>query len=221
VLEDDGAFAELLVAAESQLVPVPPELKSTDAATLVDAGATAANAARQVPADDPRPVLVVGAGPLGFFAAQLLRPRHEVIAIEPQSARRSAVRRLGLDAVADLAELDVLAGAVVDCTGAPSVFPIGLELLGAGGTYVVAGYGPVETHLAPVARKELTIRGVRSGRRADLERVLGALAAGELEPPDVTTWPLAEINAAFAALRAGDVPGKAVIDLTAPGGPDE
>ena len=47
--------------------------------------------------------------------------------------------------------------------------------------------------------------------------MLGAATAGSLRLPDVQTWPLADIDAAFAALRAGQVAGKAVIltnDLT-------
>jgi D-arabinose 1-dehydrogenase-like Zn-dependent alcohol dehydrogenase len=80
------------------------------------------------------------------------------------------------------------------------------------GTLVVVGYGrtpPLD--LAPLARKELAVLGVRSGDRADLERVLALAAAGRIRLPAITTFPLARIDEAFAALRGGGLAGKAVV----------
>jgi propanol-preferring alcohol dehydrogenase len=212
VLGRPGAFAERLALPARLLVPVPDGLDPFAAACLVDAGATAANAVRQVDWEDPRRVAVLGAGPLGFLAAQLLGG--EPLVVDPLAPRREAAAAIGLATAATLEEGDEPLGAIVDCAGAPGLLDRGLELLGPRGTYVVAGYGPVEPHMAPLARKELSIRGVRSGRREDLERVLAAVAAGDVRAPEATVWPLAEIDAAFAALRAGTVSGKAVIELS-------
>ena len=212
VLGRPGAFAERLSLPARLLVAVPDELDSVAAACLVDAGATAANAVRHVDPRDPRPVAILGAGPLGFVAAQLLAATPLVV--EPLAPRREAAAGLGLPTAASLEDPGEPLGAIVDCAGAPELLGHGLELLGSHGTYVVAGYGPVDTHFASLARKELAIRGVRSGRREDLERVLAAAATGEIRTPEATVWPLAEIDEAFAALRAGRVAGKAVIELT-------
>jgi alcohol dehydrogenase, propanol-preferring len=209
VLGRRGGFAERLEVPARLLVPVPPGLASEDAACLVDAGATAANAVRHLDPEDPRPVAVFGAGPLGFIAAQL--SAHPPLVVEPNPRRRAAAAALGLRAFEAAEQIDEQLGAVVDCAGAPGLFEAGLEQLGAHGRYVVAGYGPVEASLAPLARKELRVEGVRSGRREDLELVLAAAAAGELRLPAIETWPLARIDDAFDALRAGEVAGKAVI----------
>jgi D-arabinose 1-dehydrogenase-like Zn-dependent alcohol dehydrogenase len=72
----------------------------------------------------------------------------------------------------------------------------------------------VSTDTAHFARKELTIRGVRSGRREDLEWVLEAAATGSIRVPPVISWPLERIDEAFLALQAGTVSGQAVIDLS-------
>ena len=64
---------------------------------------------------------------------------------------------------------------------------------------------------APIARKELTVRGVRSGSKAHLEAAIALAAGGAIRLPAATTWPIAEINAAFEALREGRVAGKAVV----------
>jgi 2-desacetyl-2-hydroxyethyl bacteriochlorophyllide A dehydrogenase len=204
-----GGFAEQLEVPARLLVPVPESLSSEGAAALVDAGATAANAARHVDPGDPRPAAVFGAGPLGFLLAQLLDS--PPVVVEPNPRRRAAAAALGLATAADPEELEFPLGTILDCAGAAGLFDRGLELLGAGGRYVVVGYGPVETSTAPLARKELRVEGVRSGRREDLERVLAAAASGELRLPEIETWPLDRIDDAFAALRGGEVAGKAVI----------
>jgi alcohol dehydrogenase, propanol-preferring len=214
VLGRHGGFAELLEVPARLLVPVPDGITSAQAATLVDAGATAANAVGHLDRSDPRPLVVFGAGPLGFLAAQLTHD--PPVVVEPNPRRRSAVAELGLRAVSDASEISYPVGAIVDCAGAGGLFAQGLELLGPRGRYVVAGYGPVETTLAPLARKEIFVAGVRSGRREHLEHVLALAASGDLRLPELSTWPLTDIDAAFAALRGGDVAGKAVI-LTSDG----
>ena len=80
------------------------------------------------------------------------------------------------------------------------------------GTLVLVGYARLAAFdAAPIARKELTIRGVRSGSKAHLETVMGLVADRAIRLPPATTWPIAEINAAFEALREGRVAGKAVV----------
>ena len=110
---------------------------------------------------------------------------------------------------------------VIDCAGSPDVVPEALELLRPHGLYVVVGYSKIlEFDLSVVARRELLIKGIRSGTRADLERILNLVARGQLAPPPITTWGLAEVNDALAALRHGAVAGKAVV-LVRPPQPDE
>jgi D-arabinose 1-dehydrogenase-like Zn-dependent alcohol dehydrogenase len=65
--------------------------------------------------------------------------------------------------------------------------------------------------LAPVARKELSLLGIRSGSRADLLRALELAASGGIALPSLHSWSLAQVNEALGALHAGQVPGKAVI----------
>jgi threonine dehydrogenase-like Zn-dependent dehydrogenase len=129
-----------------------------------------------------------------------LNPEARVVALE----ERLAPGRLD--------ELVAAADVVLDCSAAPEVPSFALDVLRPRGTLVVVGYGrtpPLD--LAPLARKELCVLGVRSGDRADLERVLALAAAGAIRLPQIATFPLARIDDAFAALRAGTLPGKAVV----------
>jgi alcohol dehydrogenase, propanol-preferring len=216
VLKLPGGFSELMTLRESQLVQVPAQLSASVAASLVDAGPTAYNAARvasgMVPAGGH---LVAGAGPVGFLAASLLRARElQVTVAEPNPARRHAAAAAGLEVVQEASSVAGQFGCVIDCAGQAAVVGTLLDLLEPGGLYLSVGYAVLrEFDLAVVARRELTIRGIRSGRRSDLEAVLLLAAHGELALPPIDTWPLDHINDAFSALRAGSVAGKAVVSL--------
>jgi 2-desacetyl-2-hydroxyethyl bacteriochlorophyllide A dehydrogenase len=220
VLGPWGGFADRLVLAADHLVGVPAALSNVAAASLVDAGATAHNTVRVIMAGGrPRSssMVVAGAGPLGLLVAGLLRV--EGIAatlVEPNSVRREAAGALGLTAVASIEETQELLDVVADCAGVPEAVAPLLGRLAARGLYVSVGYSTVpRLDLAVVSRRELTIRGIRSGSRADLARVLDLAADGTIRPPACQTWGLEGINDALGALRSGVVAGKAVIEFAA------
>jgi D-arabinose 1-dehydrogenase-like Zn-dependent alcohol dehydrogenase len=155
-------------------------------------------------------VTVVGGGPLGFLAASLLQAREaDVTVIEINPARRAALERAGIRAFPVAADAGDV---VIECSGAPAAVTWALDALPARGRLILAGYSAVpDLDLAPVARKELTINGIRSGSARDLAEVLRLAAMGSIVTPPIATWPLERINDALAALRAGGVEGKAVI----------
>jgi 2-desacetyl-2-hydroxyethyl bacteriochlorophyllide A dehydrogenase len=212
VLDSWGGFAERVLVRAAQAVDVPDGLTAAEAAVLVDAGATAMNAVRVSLEDGGEQFVVVGGGPVGFLVAERLRAsRKAPLVIEPRSTRREALARLGHEVRGGL-DVGVAPDVVLDCAGAPGVLSWALESLAPRGLYVAVGYGLVpEVDLAPLARKELTIRGVRSGSQSDLQEALELAASGEIRLPTISTWSIEEINDAFRALRAGEVEGKAVI----------
>jgi 2-desacetyl-2-hydroxyethyl bacteriochlorophyllide A dehydrogenase len=212
-----GGFAERMLVPAAQVVPLPDDLADADAACLVDAGATAMNSVRVAMPADGSSAVVVGGGPIGLLCAELLRIRGcEVVVAQPSVVRRSALAAMGYRVVERLDGLDVRPDLVIDAAGAPEALPWALGALAPQGTFVAAGYGPVDPlDLAPAARKELLIRGVRSGRREDLEEVLSLAARRVIRLPAISRWPLGGIDDAIAALRARAVPGKAVIDVRA------
>jgi 2-desacetyl-2-hydroxyethyl bacteriochlorophyllide A dehydrogenase len=210
-----GGFATRLVVRTAQAMVLPDAVSDEVAASLVDAGATAANSVRVAAALPHRLAVVVGGGPVGFFAAELLRVAgSRVVVVQPSRGRREALEAIGHRVVASIEEVTEPPGCVIDAAGAPQVLPWALSALAPQGTYVAAGYGPVDhLDLAPAARKELIVRGVRSGRRDDLAGLIEFVANGRVHLPPISRWPLAAINEALDALRARQVPGKAVIDV--------
>ena len=218
VLSAPGGFAERLLVRTAHVVEVPDSLSPVETAGLVDAGATAANSVRVLGRDPDGPLVVVGAGPVGFLAAELATAKGwEVSVVQRSAARRGSLEALGYAVAESLADVMVRPTAVIDAAGSPPILPWALEALAPHGVFVAAAYGPLDPlTLAPVARKELRVVGVRSGSRSDLIGVLAAAASGTIRLPQATVWPLAEINAAFAALRGKTVAGKAVIVPPAP-----
>ena len=215
-----GGFAERLVLGADQVVDVPADLPDVVAASLVDAGPTAHNAARTVLAGDRPPsssMVVAGAGPVGVVLAGLLMTEGVApVLVEPNPLRRRAAGELGLHTVASLEETEPAVDVVIDCAGVPDAIVPMLNRVAVHGLYVSVGYAAVpELDLAVVARRELTIRGIRSGTRADLARVLQLAADGALRLPPCQVWTLDGINDALEDLRAGRLAGKAVIDMTA------
>ena len=183
----------------------------------MDAGASAANSVRIAGLEPGGLAVVVGGGPLGLLAAEMLRASGVgVIVVQTSEARRSAIAAMGHDVRGSIGDVSETPAAVIDAAGAPEVLPWALAALAPRGVFVAAAYGPVpEADLTPASRKELVIRGVRSGRREDLERVVDLVASGAVRIPPVSVWPLAGIDDAIAALRNRAVPGKAVIDVAA------
>lgn len=216
VLNANGGFAERLVVRTAQALPLPETLSDAEAASLVDAGATAANSVRVARPATGTLTVVVGGGPIGFLCAELLRAQdREVVVVQTSAPRRQALADLGHRVVESIGQVRGRPQVVIDAAGAPEVLPWALDVLGPHGVYVAAGYGRVEgLNLAPLARGELSVIGVRSGRRDDLAHIISLASERAIRLPPIACWPLSRINDALDALRARSVAGKAVIDLS-------
>lgn len=209
-----GGFAERLSVPARQLVELPANLSSLMAATLVDAGATAANAAELVKVDEPDEAVVVGGGPVGYFVAELLSVAGiRVCVVEPNPVRRAKLDELNHRTREDMQQIDWQPACIVECTGSPLVPPWALERLKPRGLLILAGYAVAELDLAHVARKELRVLGVRAGNRSAVRTALMLAAEQTIRLPEISTWSLTSINDALGALREGSVPGKAVIKV--------
>lgn len=213
VLGVDGAYAEFFRVHASQLVEVPESLSGPEVASLVDSGATAANSARVALEAGPAQVLVVGAGPIGFLAAEMLQADgvvHQVV--ESNELRRARLAALGHTVVGSFDEVAGQSDVVVDCTGVPDVVAPGVAALTPHGLYVLAGFAAslISTSARCPTRKPRSGAFV-PGDTEDLELLISLVASHKVRLPEITTWPLSEVNVALEALRTGAVPGKAVI----------
>lgn len=229
----DGGLAEYVIVDDPRaLLP----LEFVDPATagvLTDAAATSHHAVRRVldrlVADDPEGALdatvaVIGVGGLGAFAVQLLEVLStvRVVAVDPDPVRRAlalghgaeealpevgeggaalraAAGPAGADGVIDLVGTDQTISAAVRALGPGGV----LALVGAaGGTLRAPWYGSL-----PRDGEVLTFQG---SDLADARAVI-ALAGGGRLRVDAVPFPLERADDAFAALEAGSLAGRVVV----------
>ncbi|MER5948574.1 NADP-dependent oxidoreductase [Streptomyces sp. NPDC001904] len=209
---DGAAQAELAVLAV--YAPVPPSLGLAAAAALPSSVETAMRALDQLGVGRGSTVLVNGAsGSVGSAAVQFAVARGARVIGTAGPANHAYLRSLGAEPVA---YGDGLGERVRQLT--PDGVDLALDVAGSGVLPELIG-------LAGGPENVLTVADVAGARehgvrfsRGDDGRAVHALAeigplieAGRFTPPDVTTYPLAEIAQAHRAGESGRVRGKLVL----------
>jgi NADPH:quinone reductase-like Zn-dependent oxidoreductase len=224
----EGAYAELWVAPEDRVVPMPSGITFEEAAAVGIPYMTAEAALLRADSRPGQSLGVWGAtGGLGVAAVQLGRLRGlRVIAVTRRADKADRLLREGAhevvvgDPAADDLAAEVLrrtggrgADVVFDSVGQAS-FGQSLAMAARGGVVVTVGAttgGAVGLDLATVFRRRLTVVGGYLGPRGTLMRLLGLFARGALRPVIDTVLPLAEAGEAHRRLEAAQVFGKIVL----------
>jgi S-(hydroxymethyl)glutathione dehydrogenase/alcohol dehydrogenase len=177
-------------------------------------------------------VVVVGAGGVGLSAilAARLAGASTVVAVDPAEPRRALALELGAthavgpdDASAAVRDLtDGGADYAIESSGAAGAVPAAYAAVRRGGTLVCVGIPPegatVELPGASLVRDEKVVTGSLYGScrpHTDMPMLLDLFMAGRLPLDRLvgTTYPLDEIDRAFADMREG-TGVRTVIDLT-------
>jgi threonine dehydrogenase-like Zn-dependent dehydrogenase len=208
-----GGYAESLIAHVSALYPIPDGIGPREAclAEPVSIGLRAAGAV-DVPTADP--VLVIGAGPIGLFAAFALRDRgyENLFVVERNPVRAGVAAKLGFETLesddlpARLAERGLPApGAVVECAAAPPAARAAAEALRRQGTLVLVGLpeGDVAFDAQSLVVNEIRVQGAAGTSRADFVAALDLIARGAIPVDEVITAcvDLGEADAMVTQLR--------------------
>jgi alcohol dehydrogenase, propanol-preferring len=213
----DGGYAEAVVVPSRRYLLPLGDLDPVRAAPLADAGVTAYRAVRRVRPwlADGGTAVVLGAGGLGQFAIQFLRRAGDaqVVAVDPDQAKRDQAHRLGADHAAAAADdlEPAAAAAVLDLVGSDAtmaeaarlVRPTGVVMVvGEAGGRLPFGFGavPHEAHLTTSVW----------GSHRDLAAVVELARAGALRW-EVEVLPLHRVNEALERLRRGQVRGRLVL----------
>ena len=215
---------ERLIAPVDRRLPVPPGIDPVRATTLtcglgtayravitrggVQAGGTAA---------------VIGLGGVGLSALQIARAAGaRAVGLDISQRAVDSARGLGLEALRADEEERVLGGreegvdVVVDVVGSAESLEQACRLARPGGRIVGVGYSLSANIVLLSARfvlEEVEWVGSRYAHLDELERAVRLAADGHVRPVVDSVRPLEEVNDVFAALEAGEVVGRAVLDV--------
>jgi propanol-preferring alcohol dehydrogenase len=215
--ERDGGFAEYVVCAADNLLPIPASLACDAAAILCDAAATAARAVARAQLRAGQRVGIVGVGGLGSFAVQLAAlAGAEVIAADVKPERLRLARELGARSGVDLRSAGLPSGldAVIDFAGVQASATAGFNALAPDGILVVTGYDPEATFpiaTQTLARSQRRVAGSRGSTRSDLRTVIDLVASGRLRAIVGDRYAIGDANDAMARVKAGEGFGRAVL----------
>ncbi len=159
-------------------------------------------------------VAVLGLGPVGLCAVQiaLAAGAQSVFAIDTVEARLEVARAFGATPVhlTESKPRDAVRGATagrgvdvaIDAVGHPDALELAIRLARNAGTVVAIGVyaEPVQVHMGLVWIKALTLKSGQANLIGHVDRVLGMLAAGSLDPTPLVTHhlPLDDAPEAYA-----------------------
>jgi NDMA-dependent alcohol dehydrogenase len=228
-----SAFAERCIVPEGCCVPIrkdaPLDVAALVGCAVMTGYGAAVTRARVCPGSA---IAIFGVGGVGLSAimGSRLAGAAAVVAIDPFPFRRETALELGATHALDPGSDDVTAclrdltngrgaDAAIDSAGVPGVLAQAYAAVRRGGIVVAVGLPPegatAELPASELAREEKVITGSFYGScspQVDMPMVLDLYMDGHLPLDRLVsrTYPLEEINEAFAAMNAGDV-ARAVI----------
>lgn len=226
----EGSLAQYASAREDKLTQRPSCWSAVRAAAVPVSGLTAWQAVHQAGRiQQGQRVLVNGAsGGVGSYAVQLARAAGAEVVAVCSGDKAAFVQGLGADRVVDyerenVAELEAPFDLVLDIGGRSTLRRL-RDLTVPGGTVVLVGGDDKNAVFGPLGRSlRATVWGPAAGRRfvmlvssehhAGLDELAALGAAGRMTPAVDRVWPLAAASEAVAALAAGRVRGKVVVDV--------
>jgi propanol-preferring alcohol dehydrogenase len=210
----DGGYAELTVADEAYCFPVPTAYSDAAAAPLMCAGLIGYRSLRM--AGDAERLGIYGFGAAAHIIAQVARHQgRRVFAFTRagDTAGQAFAREMGAlwagdSTAAPPEELD----AAIIFAPVGELVPVALRALAKGGDVVSGGIHMSDIPSFPydLLWGERRVCSVANLTRLDAEEFL-ALAPAVPVKTEVTTYPLAQANAALAEMRAGTIRGAAVL----------
>ncbi|MHC1762385.1 MAG: zinc-binding dehydrogenase [Negativicutes bacterium] len=224
-----GAFTRY-VAVPQRILHRIPESVSFDFASLTEPACVAYNAvfvkSRLRPGE---PVVIIGPGPIGLFAVQMVRigGAYPIILVgtSVDEARLKTGKELGAHMAINLSEenateriMKLTEGLgvplVVDAAGNNAAFKLAMELVRRNGQITKIGWGPkpLDLSLDPIIAKAATLQGSFSHTWSTWEAVLHLIESGDIRMDPMIThrFPLDQWEEAFRLVDS-KVAVKAVI----------
>jgi len=220
---DDGGYAQYMIASSVALALIPDSLMPIMAAPLLCAGITTFNSLRHSGAVAGDLVAVHGLGGLGHLGVQFAsKMGYRTVAIgrgkdkEPVAVKLGASFYLDADAVNVAKELASLGGASVILATAPNSKAMSdlIDGLGVGGKLIVVGASADPISVTPIQLigQRRSIQGWPSGSARDSEDTLNFCALTGIRPM-VETFPLEQAAAAYDRMLSGKARFRVVLTM--------
>jgi threonine 3-dehydrogenase len=227
-VDRDGAFAELIVMPATNVLAL--DGIPTEVGAIMDPMGNAFHTVltAEIPGST---VFVVGCGPIGCFAVGIARAAGatKVLASDVNPKRLALAARMGAHVTINAAKDDVVrtvlaetggegADVVCEMSGVPSALHQAFAAVRMGGRVQLLGIpkGEVPVDFAnEIIFKGITIYGVIGRKMYETwHQMRRFLTGGQFDPRPVIThqFPLAKIDDALAAIRAGDA-GKVILEI--------
>ncbi len=223
-----GGFTERIAVPLGRLVAIPPSIDPIHAASMSCALGTAyRSVVTRGGVGAGMTAAIIGLGGVGIHAAQVGRASGaRMISFDIHEPTIAAARDLGLDA-ARVDDQDAIGGivdetggdgvdVVIDTVGHDDTLALARRLVRPGGRVVGVGYAPDSSLTVPTTRlvlDEVDYVGSRFAHRDDLAKAVSLVERGLVSMVVGMVRPLEQVNEVFAALTAGSVVGRAVLDV--------
>jgi L-iditol 2-dehydrogenase len=219
----DGGLAEYAVNHVNTLYRIPDSVSYDEAVVIMTAGSPLYGLQLAGGYFAGETVAVLGPGPIGLMALQLVKALGavRVILTGTRAGRLALGKELGADVLVDVRQQDAVAAVreatggkgadtVIDCAGGDETFDQAIKMTKPAGRIILVAYyhGPVTADLADAVRRNLTIYTERGEGGTTVGHALSLLAAGRIQAQPLVshTLPLSKVHEGFEVLerRVGD-----------------
>ncbi|KAL5529622.1 hypothetical protein ACEPAG_5607 [Sanghuangporus baumii] len=224
----DGTFAQYVVSFVHHVTPIPANLDSAGAASILCAGVTVYKALKNSNARVGNYVVIPGAGGgLGHLAVQYARAMGlRVIAIDTGADKEKLVKKLGAEAWIDfkktkdiVADVKAASGGVgahasIVVAAHQSAYEQAVDYLRPTGTLVVVGLpnAPLGANVFWTVFKSIKIVGSYVGNRQDAIEALDIASAGKVKV-EYALKDLSALKDVYEGMEKGVVPGRVVLSV--------
>jgi len=219
----NGGLAEYALNHVNTLFRIPDAVSYEEAVVVMTAGSPLYGLERAGGYFAGETVAVLGPGPIGLMAVQLVKALGavRVVLTGTRAGRLQLGGELGADVLVNSREEDPVAAVraatggrgadvTIDCAGGDDTFDQAIKMTKPGGRVILVAFyhGPVTADVADAVRRNLTIYTERGEGGTSVGRALALLEAGRIQAKPLVSrvFPLAAVHEGFevAEKRIGD-----------------
>jgi len=225
----DGTFSQYVVSFVQHVSPIPKELDSAAAASILCAGVTVYRAIKHSNTHIGDWIVVPGAGGgLGHLAVQYANAMGlRVIAVDTGADKKKLTLSLGAEKWIDFKESKDIVGDIKSATGGlgahatlvtaanSSAYEQAVDYLRPSGTLVLVGLPntPLGANVFWTVFKSIRMVGSYVGNRQDAIEALDIAAAGKVKV-HFQTKTLSDLKDVFEGMEQGQIAGRMVLDVS-------